>query len=106
MGMKKLLAGCLAVFSVSLLAATGVNPPAAALSHMKTQHPAATHIKWDMEENNYEAGFMENGKEVSVLYNGKGEMLETEVGIKASELPADALKYLLKNNKNKVAEAS
>lgn len=47
--------------------------------------------KWDKEDENYEANFKAKGKETSVVFDASGAILETEVEIKKSELPASVL---------------
>lgn len=51
-------------------------------------------VKWEKEGNNYEGGFKQNGKETSAVYTGSGKLIETEVAIPVSELPAAAATYL------------
>jgi len=56
------------------------------------------HVKeaqWEMEGTNYEANFKKSGKEMSVIFDDKGVMLETEIEINRSDLP-DMAKNILK----------
>lgn len=62
-----------------------------------------TKVSWEMEKLDYEAGFTVNGKETSEVYSAKGVLLETEVGIKTTELPAAVLAKL---KGTKIAEAA
>jgi uncharacterized membrane protein YkoI len=53
--------------------------------------------KWDKEGDNYEASFKQKGKEMSVVIDAKGNIIETEVEIAKSELPAAVLEVLKKD---------
>jgi opacity protein-like surface antigen len=54
-------------------------------------------VKWEKEKDKYEAGFKQNGADVSVLYTAAGVMTESETDIKITELPVPVLAYI-KNN--------
>ncbi len=43
--------------------------------------------KWDKEKADYEASFKLNGDDISVLFDAKGEILETEKDITSKDLP-------------------
>lgn len=58
---------------------------------------------WEIEKQDYEAGFTLNGKATSVVYTAKGVLMETETAIKSNELPAVILAKL---KGNKIAEAA
>ena len=74
---------------------------------LMTKYPNAKNIKWDKEENNYEASFENNKTENSVLFNLNGKIIETEVEISTAQLPKSILSYLSKNYKDqKVKEAA
>lgn len=63
--------------------------------------------KWEKEGNNYEAEFDLNKEEYSVLIDGAGNILETEMEIAVSELPAGVKDYVAKNYRGaKIKEAS
>lgn len=68
--------------------------PAAVKTAFSKNFPAATGVKWELEKNNYEAGFKENSKHVSAVFDASGKWLETETGITAAELPKDAAVYV------------
>jgi hypothetical protein len=60
-------------------------------------HPAAADVKWEKEgKNAYEIGFKENGIEISVVMDGKGNLKETETTIPIAELPAAIASYIEK----------
>lgn len=72
-----------------------------------SKYPNAKNVKWDKEENNYEASFENNKTENSVLFNSNGKIIETEVEISTAQLPKSILSYLSKNYKDqKVKEAA
>ena len=56
--------------------------------------------KWDKEGENFEASFKAKGKETSVVFDAAGSILETEVEIKKSELPASVSEILKKDFAN------
>ena len=79
------------------LAAQKIDPkdvPASAKANLeKSLH--VKDAKWENEDNNYEATFRRNGKEMSAVFDQAGVLLETEEEITKSELPTavqDALK--------------
>ncbi|MFF9965382.1 hypothetical protein, partial [Pedobacter suwonensis] len=76
--------------------------PAAVKTAFTKSHPGVK-VNWEMEKQNYEAGFTFNGKETSEVYSVAGALLETEVSIKASEFPAAVMARL---KGMKVAEAA
>lgn len=72
-----------------------------------SKYPNAKKVKWDKEENNYEASFESNKIENSILFNANGKIIETEVEITAAQLPKPILNYIGKNYKDhKVKEAA
>jgi len=63
--------------------------------------------KWEMEGSNYEAGFRQNNKSMSALFDAQGKLVETETGIKTNELPAAVKEYVSKNYAGQsIAEAA
>ena len=69
--------------------------------------PNAKNVKWDKEENNFEASFKNNNIDNSILFNANGKIIETEIAIEVNQLPKNALQYLNENFKNqKVKEAA
>jgi Putative beta-lactamase-inhibitor-like, PepSY-like len=49
--------------------------------------PDVKNAKWEKENNDYEAGFKANKISNSVLFDSKGNLLETEVEIQQADLP-------------------
>ena len=69
--------------------------------------PNAKNVKWDKEENNFEASFKNNNIDNSILFNANAKIIETEIAIEVNQLPKNALQYLNDNFKNKkVKEAA
>jgi hypothetical protein len=53
------------------------------------KYPTAQNVKWGSEgDNEWEAEFKMNGKEMSASYNNSGKWLETETEISSKELPS------------------
>lgn len=77
--------------------------PVLVKSTFSKSHPAIKKVSWEMERENYEAGFTLNGKNTSALYSAKGILLETEVEISKSELP---IQVIAKLKGMKVAETA
>ncbi len=66
-------------------------------STFQKNYPVVKKVKWDKEDDKYEASFDLNKKDNSVLIDAQGNILETEVEIELTELPAGILEYLKKN---------
>ncbi|MEO7923372.1 MAG: PepSY-like domain-containing protein [Chitinophagaceae bacterium] len=95
--MKKILSITL-VNALFALAACGQKldmskVPAAVKSSFTRQFPGAV-AKWEKEEELYEAGFQQDGHEMSALFEANGTLKETEIGIPPSELPAHIKQYV------------
>ncbi len=72
--------------------------PAQVKAKFKVLHPKADEVKWDVEENDYEVTFeSEDDVDMSLLFNAKGNIIETETEIEEDDLPA-AIKSSLENN--------
>jgi hypothetical protein len=59
--------------------------------------PAATDVKYEMERENFEVNFKDKGVEMSANFDKGGKWLETETGIKESELPKEVSASIAKN---------
>lgn len=94
--MKKLIFSGL--FATALFITVAVkaqsNIPAAVKAAVAKAYPTVKNIHWDKENANYEAGFKSEGKDMSILLDSKGSILETETSISKSELPAGVHSYL------------
>ncbi|PSL47910.1 putative PepSY-like beta-lactamase-inhibitor [Chitinophaga niastensis] len=73
--------------------------PAPAKAAFAKSFPAATGVKWELENKNYEAGFKENGKHISAVYDAKGTWMETETAIAVTALPKAAAEYVASHYK-------
>jgi len=71
-----------------------VNPPQPAKMALLKAFPGSSHVKWEKEDGNYEAGFEQNGKKMSAVFDSNGSILETETEMKPGELPAAVLQYV------------
>ncbi len=95
--MKKLLIFSSVAFSLVLAACAqkldASKVPAAVKTNFEMQHPGVT-AKWEKEDANYEVNFKENGNEMSLLYDAAGNMQESEMSMKVSDLPANVQSYL------------
>ncbi len=67
------------------------------IKNVLTKSFGVTSAKWDKEDSNFEANFKAKGKETSVVFDASGAILETEVEIKKSELPASIMETLKKD---------
>ena len=62
--------------------------PAAVQAAFKAKFPTVQKAKWDMEDQNeWEAEFKTDGKEMSANFSTDGTWLETETELKAADLP-------------------
>lgn len=81
--------------------------PAAVKESFAKNYPKAEAEGWEKENGNYEVEAEYNETEMSVLIDPSGNILETEVEIKVSELPKGVTDYLSKNlTGQKTKEAS
>jgi hypothetical protein len=104
--MKKLImVAIIAMFSTTALFATEV--PEVVKKAFQQKFPTAKKVKWEKEKNNdFEASFILNDKEISALYSMDGQLKETETEIAVSELPKSVLDALAKKDANaKIEEA-
>ena len=56
-------------------------------------YPGVDSVKWEAEEGAYEAEFLFDKFETSVLFDSTGKVLETEIVILSDSLPVMALAY-------------
>lgn len=62
--------------------------PATVKQAFNKAYPTAKATKWDKEGNDFEASFEQGKEELSVVFDGKGNVLEVEKEIAFSALPA------------------
>ena len=100
--MKKLLitmllhAGVLLSASAQKLEASKV--PAPVKETFAKKFPGVT-PGWENEKGKYEASFKSKGQSMSALFNADGSIVETEVGMKVSALPASVTAYVKEHYK-------
>lgn len=68
--------------------------PAEVKTAFQKAYPNAKEVKWDKEGGNYEASFDVNKIDNSVLFDGKGNLLETEIEIELNQLPSSIADYV------------
>ena len=91
--MKKIIVALTLCLSVAVFAQKSDATSVAKAAFTKA-HPAATKVKWEIEDGNYEVTFVDKGNELSAVYNAKGILQESEHEIKVSELPAAVTAYM------------
>ena len=79
----------------------GIDVPPAAKATIARLYPGVKDVKWEKEDGNYEAGLKHNGKELSLVIDAKGNVLETETTIAVSALPASVRDYVTKHRAGK-----
>ena len=77
--------------------------PAAAKAAFAKKYPGVT-AKWEKEDGKFEAGFKQDSKTMSVLFDAEGTMTESEMDIKVDDLPAAVLAYLKNHYKGKTVK--
>src|ERR1051325_10467461 len=81
-------------------------PSAVKLSFTK-MFPDAKKVKWEKENNTYEAEIRDNHTETSASFDAAGNYLQTETEISVSSLPSNVKDYAAKNfPDSKIKEAS
>ncbi len=96
--MKKIFMAVL-VFTTIAASAQMAGAPAAAKAAFAKVYPGVANVKWEKEDGNYEASFEQKGQKLSVIYDAKGVLKESEIEIKASELPAAVTAYMQQHYK-------
>ena len=71
--------------------------PSAVKDAFKKAHPTAKAEKWEKEDGNFEVEYDMSKTEASDVYDPSGKLVQTEVEIKASELPKGVSEYVTKN---------
>ncbi len=99
------------IFAVTLLITLTVTAqksgaPAAATNAFAKAYPAATKVKWEKEDGNYEVSFVDKGNEMSAVYTAKGVLQETEHEMKVTELPAQVSVYMKEHYKGIVVKSA
>ena len=71
--------------------------PPAVKAKFISLYPARPEVKWEKEKTMYEAEFIQNKIETSVLFEANGTMVQTETEIPVSALPKAVTDYITKN---------
>ncbi|GAB3047393.1 PepSY-like domain-containing protein [Spirosoma pulveris] len=79
----------------------GIDVPAATKARVARLYPGVKAVKWEKEDGNYEAELTHNGKELSLVIDANGNILETETTIALSALPASVRDYVAKHHAGK-----
>lgn len=82
-----------------------VSVPPAVKQSFGREYPGAK-AKWGDESGKYEADFVHNGQEMSVLYNANGKSEEVEMEIPVTQLPEAVKSYLNHHKMGKIKEAA
>jgi len=101
-----LISTCIIAISFAGFTQKNVTPPPAAKSSFEKAFGGASKVKWEREGADYEVNFVQNGQEMSAVYNSKGALKETETEISASDLPAAASEYVKQHYKGKIKETA
>ena len=86
--MKKYFLLVVTMLTISLQSCA-INVPKAVSDAFAKKFPGITKVKWEKENaNEYEAGFMLNGRSTSANFLANGSWVETEAEINTTDLPA------------------
>ena len=70
------------------------NVPLAVTNAFSKAYPEIKDVEWSKDGINFEAEYDHDKVDRSVTFNAAGDILESEVKIKASELPAGVMEYV------------
>ncbi len=105
--MSKYFMLVLMVLTFSSASAQKIVVPELVKNSFTQKYPAVTGVKWDQENGNYEAEFLNNKVETSVVFDASGALLETEVSMDPASLPVKIQDYCKMNLPGKkIKEAS
>lgn len=71
--------------------------PAPVKQSFAKMFPTATGVKYEMEKKDYEINFMNKEVEMSANFDATGKWLETETGIKPTDIPNEVKASVIKN---------
>jgi hypothetical protein len=72
-----------------------------------SSYSTATNVKWTKEKSGYESSFKKGNVDMSVNFDEKGNVVETETGIKLGELPIEVRESVAKDySKYKITETA
>lgn len=75
------------------------NIPKAAVETFKSAYPTAEKVQWELDEENFEVGFVLNKQEKSSHYTSDGIWLRTETPVRVLDLPKIVRQTAFKNFK-------
>jgi hypothetical protein len=99
--MKKTILMGIMAFATLMSQAQKISIPEVVKAKVTSAYPKATGVKFEKEGKDFEAGFKNEGKDMSILMDEQGNILETETDIAVSALPKGVQDYLSKNFKGK-----
>jgi|SRR3954464_5136882 hypothetical protein len=76
------------------------NVPAPVVEKFKATYPTAEKVQWELDEEEFFAGFVLNKKEKSAHYAADGKWLRTETPVKILDIPKVVKQTAYKNFKN------
>lgn len=75
--------------------------PAIVKTNFISMYPNAKNVRWEKEHGNYEAEMGKGMDEISVIFNDRGTLIQTETEISVSELPKGVSEYTSQNLRSK-----
>lgn len=104
---KILLAGMFAGISLTGFAQSrsSIPVPAAVKTAFEHQYPG-TKAKWEKEDGNYEASFINKGIKTSAVYDKGGKLVETETAISEAAFPKTAKDYIARKKLGAITETA
>lgn|SRR5574343_473153 len=81
--------------------------PEAVKTSFAAKYPNVSKVKWEKEDNSYEAEFVQNKTEYSAVFDANGNFKEEESEIEVSALPNSVVDYCKSNyTDHKISEAA
>jgi hypothetical protein len=80
--------------------------PANITKSFEKSHPEVSQAEWTQSGDDYKANYILDNKSMSVTYNNKGKLKETEKELSISQLPTPVLKYVNDNYPGEVVKKS
>lgn len=90
--MKKTILSFFASGLVLMACGQTPTPPKEVQSAFSKKFSAVQELKWEQEDNEWEAEFKLNETEMSASFDNSGKWLETETEVKKKDLPAEIFK--------------
>jgi hypothetical protein len=96
--MKNLIALLVVFALISVSAFSQKNPPENVKKEFLKKYATAQSVKWESEEQNeWEAEFVMDGKQMSAAFDNSGKWMESETAITEKDLPVVVLNALNKD---------